>query len=87
MDSFETWYVILNLDATDYVITTCSYNFNTALENPFEYDVRYILTVTPEGLGSSDAINVKYPDLYDNGASWCTLVKDFGNYRLYEVIY
>ncbi len=87
MDSFETWYVILNLDATDHVITTCSYNFNTALENPFEYDVRYILAVTPEGLGASDAINMKYPDLYENGASWCTLVKDFGDYRLYEVIY
>jgi hypothetical protein len=87
MDSFETWYVILSMDATDNIITTCSYTFEAALENPREYSVGYILTVNPEGLGVSDAVNMYYSDLYENGADWCTLVKDFGDYRLYELIY
>jgi hypothetical protein len=85
LDSFETYYVILNLDSTDNVITTCSYIFEEAVKNPYEHEVKYILTVNPSGLGVSDAINKYYPDLYENGASWCTLEKDFGDYRLYKV--
>jgi hypothetical protein len=87
MDSFRTFYVILALDSTEDVITSCSYVFNDAVRNPWEFDVKYILTVTTDGLGSSDALNSYYPDLFENGADWCTLVKDFGNYKLYEVIY
>ncbi len=87
MDSFETWYVILSMNSTYNIITTCSYNFEAALENPKEHNVGYILTVNPTGLGVSDAVNVKYSDLFENGASWCTLEKDFGDYRLYQVTY
>jgi hypothetical protein len=84
MDSYHTWYVILNMDSTDKVITTCSYTFKEAVEDPVEFDVQYILLVDPE-IGVADAINKYYPDLYENGADWCTLEKDFGDYRLYKV--
>jgi hypothetical protein len=87
MDSFRTFYVILSLDSTEKVITSCSYTFRDAVENPRDFDVKYILTVTTDGLGSSDALNSYYPDLFKNGADWCRLVHDFGNYKLYEVIY
>jgi hypothetical protein len=85
LDSYHTWYVILSLDTTDNVITSCSYTFEDAVEYPFEYNVEYILTVD-ESM-PSDSINKYYPDMYENGEDWCTLVKDFGVYRLYEVIY
>ncbi len=84
LDSYHTWNVILNLDATDYIITTCSYDFEDAVESPQEYDVKYILTVDPETM-LADAINNYYPDLYESGADWCTLEKDFGDYKLYKV--
>ncbi len=84
MDSYHTWYVILNMDSTDKVITTCSYTFEEAIEDPSEFDVQYILLVDPE-VGVADAINKYYPDLYENGASWCTLEKDFGDYKLYKL--
>jgi hypothetical protein len=87
MDSYQTWFVILNLDSPDNVITTCSYTFVDAVEHPQEHNVQYILTIASEGIGAADAINTRYPNLYENGTSWCTLVKDFGGYRLYEVIY
>jgi hypothetical protein len=64
LDSFETYYVILNLDSTGNVITTCSYTFEAAVQNPMEYSVKYILAVSPRNLGESDAINRYYPDLY-----------------------
>jgi hypothetical protein len=87
MDSYQTWYIILNLDSTDNVITTCSYIFVEAVDNPREHSVQYIITISPEGIGVADAINIHYPDLYENGASWCNLVVEMGNYRLYEVVY
>ncbi len=85
LDSFQTYYVILHLDSTENLITTSSYTFQQAVADPWEYDVRYILTVNSAGLGISDAINNYYPGLYENGADWCTLEMDFGDYRLYKV--
>lgn len=87
MDSYQTWFVILNLDSPDNVITTCSYTFVDAVAHPQEHNVQYILTIASEGIGTADAINTRYPDLYENGISWCSLIKDFGGYRLYEIIY
>ncbi len=83
----QTLQVILNLESTSNVITTCSYIFEAAVENPFDHDVKYILTISLKGAGASDAINIYYPDLYENGASWCNLIFEIGDYRLYEVIY
>jgi hypothetical protein len=87
MDSFRTYNVILNLENTNNVITSCSYNFNAAVKSSESYNGQYILTVDPSDVGALDAINIKYPDLYQNGASWCTLVKTFNGYKLYEVDY
>jgi hypothetical protein len=87
LDSFETYYVILNLDSTDNVITTCSYTFGDAVGDPEANDVKYILAVDPSYLGASDAINIYYPDLYNGGEDWCTLVAEFDGYRLYSTDY
>jgi hypothetical protein len=87
LDSFKTYYVILNLNSTDKVITTCSYIFDDAVKDPGAYDVKYVLAVDPSDQGTADAINVYYPELYDNGADWCILVAEFDGYRLYETGY
>jgi hypothetical protein len=85
LDSFMTYEIVLNLDNTDRIITTCSYEFRDAVISPELYGVKYVLAVKNEGLGNLDALNVQYPDLYRNGASWCTMVKDFNGYRLFRV--
>ena len=85
LDSFETFYIILNLDDTNNLITTASYTFTDALNDPAEFDVKYIVAVDPAGLGASDAINMRYSDLYENGADWCTLLMSFDGFRLFEV--
>jgi hypothetical protein len=85
MDSFLTFEVVLELDNTDRIITSCSYEFRDAVASPKLYGVQYILAVKDEGLGKLDAINIQYPDLYRYGATWCTLVKDFNGYELFQV--
>ena len=85
MDSFMTYEIVLNLDNTRRIITTCSYEFRNAVDSPQTYGVQYILAVKDEGLGKLDAINTQYPELYQYGAPWCTLVKDFGGYQLFQL--
>jgi hypothetical protein len=44
----------------------------------------------PKGLGRSDRINRRYPSLWQDGASWAHLVREFGDtqddWKLYEVV-
>ena len=47
--------------------------------------INYIVAVDPAGVRALDAINIKYPNLYADGASWCTLVKTFNGFKLYKV--
>lgn len=48
-------------------------DFTSVLNDPAGHGVRYILSVPNTGRGSSDAINRRYPTLYDNGANLATL--------------
>ncbi len=86
LDSNNTWYIILRLDTTYNVITTCSYTFEEAIKDPWQYNVKYIVVADPDSLQSDD-INTYYPDLYENGADWCTVIFETDDYHLYEVIY
>lgn len=48
-------------------------DFTRILNDPAAYGVRYILSVPPTGRGTSDAVNRRYPTLYENGAQLATL--------------
>jgi hypothetical protein len=67
-------------------------DFTKILNDPATGGVRYLLTVPNEGRGVSDAINRRYPTIYDNGAELYPLVlevpndgADQPNWRLYQV--
>ena len=67
-------------------------DFVTALSSPREHGVRYILAVPPTGRGARDAVNLRYPTLWDNGAGVGTLDVSAPNdgagqpdFRLYRV--
>lgn len=67
-------------------------DFTTLLNAPAENGIRYLLAVPPEGRGTSDALNLRYPTLYETGADVATLELEIPNdgdsqpnWRLYRV--
>lgn len=68
-------------------------DFITILNNPSGAGVRYLLVSEPDPRGVICPINLRYPDLYDNGAGIATLELEFKNqgvgqpnWRLYRVL-
>ena len=67
-------------------------DFTALLNDPVGQGVEYLLAVPPTGRGISDALNVRYPTLYDTGADVATLELEIPNdgdsqptWRLYRV--
>jgi hypothetical protein len=87
MDSFRTYTVILTVNRPRNLVVSCSYQFEKAILNPQLFKIDYVIVPSPlNDVNTQDALNRQYPDLYGNGASWCTLVQEFnGYYRLYRV--
>jgi hypothetical protein len=88
MDSVRTYNVILNTNHPGNIVTTCSYDFKAALNNPRKKRIGYILIPSYQNdFNRQDAVNNRYPQLYERGAKWCVLAKEFGQYyRLYRVV-
>lgn len=68
-------------------------DFTTILNDPADNGIEYLLAVPPEGRGISDALNVRYPTLYETGADIATLELEIPNdgdsqpnWRLYRVL-
>jgi hypothetical protein len=87
MDSYRTYTIILNLNKPANIITSCSYEFQEALREPWKYKINYIIVPSATNdENQHDALNRLYPELYREGAPWCVLVKEFdGFYKLYRV--
>lgn len=86
MDSFTTSGIILNVNNINNLIISSNLNFNECLNNLEKYRIKYIVVPDPDnGTWSLDAFNKKYHNLYKNGADWCTLKKEFENYKIFEV--
>ncbi|WP_059015971.1 hypothetical protein [Mycobacterium sp. M26] len=67
-------------------------DFVRLLNNPSGNGIKYLLAVPPTGRGVSDALNQRYPTLYDTGADVATLELEIPNdgvgqpnWRLYRV--
>ena len=67
-------------------------DFTTILNDPAEAGVQYLLTVPNTGRGQSDAINRRYPTIYEGGGSIATLDFEVPNdgadqpdWRVYKV--
>lgn len=68
-------------------------DFARILNAPAAHRVQYILAVPNEGRGTSDAVNVRFPTMYENGAQIAALVLEARNqgadqpdWRLYRVV-
>jgi hypothetical protein len=67
-------------------------DFVQRLNDPGSFGVRYLLAVPPTGRGVSDALNIRYPTLYETGAGISTLALEVPNngdgqpnWRIYRV--
>lgn len=60
-------------------------NFKTALKDPQNTGISYMLVSEPTISGSGDLINQTYPQLYESGTEFAQLEQDFGNWRLYKI--
>ncbi len=85
-DSSNAFTILVNTSNLKKFLITSDYDFKKALNDPVGTEVEYILVPRPFRNGPKSAINMQYPDLYDNGAPWATLYHDFDNqWRLYRV--
>ncbi|AZV55410.1 hypothetical protein [Clostridium sp. AWRP] len=85
MDSFVTSGIILNVKNVNNLVVCSSLNFNECVDNPAKHGIEYIVVPDPNGVGTLDAINRKYPYLYSNGADWCVLEEEFEEYKIFKV--
>ncbi len=67
-------------------------DFTELLNDPAGNGIRYLLSVPPTGRGSSDALNLRYPTLYETGAEIASLELEIPNdgdgqpdWRLYRI--
>ena len=67
-------------------------DFVALLNDPVSSNIQYMLVVPPTGRGTSDALNQRYPTLYETGADIATLALEVPNngdsqptWRLYRV--
>jgi len=86
VDDFTGFPIVYYTDKPSRFIETIDNDFDLALEDPYAFsDLDYFLVRKKEGVGDLDAINRKYPSMYENGAGIATLEKDFGVWRLYKL--
>lgn len=85
MDSFVTSGIILNVKNVDNLVVSSNLDFDKYISYPAKYYINYIIVPNPDGIGALDAINRKYPHLYEDGEDWCVLKEEFENYKIFEV--
>lgn len=86
MDSFTDFQVIVNSERPGQLVITSDRDFERVVESPAQHGVQYILVPPPVEGGLINAINRQYPELYEQGADWAELERQFGDYRkLYRI--
>jgi len=86
VDSFSAYLIILESRFPKRFYITSDYYFNKAISDPEKYGVSYILIPKPGSASVISEINNAYPNLFDHGADWAQLTKDFGSkWRLYKI--
>ncbi|WP_238423542.1 hypothetical protein [Gordonia sp. 'Campus'] len=73
VDTFGISRIWLFSDRPEQFVIRSDYDFFGKLNQPAARGVQYILTPRPQGLGLLDAINVRYPTLWDDGAGIASL--------------
>ncbi len=93
LDTVYGFAVVAASHRADLFVVPSDRDFVRVLNHPARYGVKYILTVPNSGRGTSDAVNRRYPTIYENGAGIGTLALTIPNdgpgeltWRLYRVV-
>jgi hypothetical protein len=73
MDTFLTWGIWLSSDHPKQFVITSDYDFVAALNRPWDFGIRFIVTTNPDS-NVPDAINRRHPTLWADGAGIARLV-------------
>jgi hypothetical protein len=90
LDTFALSGVVLSSTRPEQFVVTSDRDFKAIVAAPADFGVQYIAVPRNTGLTSVDAINLQYPELFDNGGGFATLVGQFGRkvegaMRLYRI--
>ncbi|MCC3375092.1 glycosyltransferase family 39 protein [Cohnella sp. REN36] len=86
-DSFSSFRIVMDSDRPRRFIVTSDRDFAESLEDPAKSQAGYVLLPNPQAVLTLDAINQRYPRLYEEGADWAALEMTFGGYwKLYRVV-
>lgn len=91
-DTVYGFAVIAQSDRPKQFVIPSDQDFSAILNDPAAHGVRYMLAVPRSGRGASDALNIRFPTLYENGAQIGVLVlearnqgADLPTWRIYRV--
>lgn len=85
-DSFNAYEIILNSRYPARFINSTDRDFREFLNNPGSYRNLYFLVPQPGGLASLNAVNARYPEIYDELLPWASLTLELeGNWKLFKV--
>ncbi|MGB4595821.1 MAG: hypothetical protein WBI14_07940 [Anaerolineaceae bacterium] len=89
VDASSGFSVIMAVENPQRLVISNDTDYFQILADPIGM-VGYVLVLDPETRGTINTINLTYPTLFENGASWATLVWDSGeqtlnHWRIYEV--
>jgi hypothetical protein len=89
VDSSSSFSVIMTVKHPERLFISNDTDYFKVLANPIG-TVKYILVLDPTTEGAVNTINLTYPTLFDDGATWATLVWDSGDatinhWRMYEI--
>lgn len=90
-DTFQGWGIWLASSRLEQFVITSDSDFYDALNGPSQFGLRYILVSNPAFDGGFDAVNQRYPTLWDTGAGIGVLtVRVLGpngleRWRIYQV--
>lgn len=93
MDTVYGFAILVASEHPDRFVIPSDRDFVRILNRPQDLGAKYILSVPNTGRGTSDAVNRRYPTMYENGAQIATLELEIPNdgagqpnWRLYRVI-
>ena len=85
MDSYRTYYVIMNADDPEAWVISCSPDFEDCVADPVRSGVDYLVVPQIGSYGNMDALNIAWPKLYYGGEEWAEEMASIGEFKIFRV--
>ena len=85
MDSYRTYYTIMNADDPEEWVISCSRDFEDCVADPVKNGVDYLVVPQIGSYGNMDALNIAWPRLYNNGEEWAQEIASIGEFKIFRV--